>query len=273
MQKLLVFTDIHIVPEGADIIGLDPFERFIQGLEHAVTTHPDATRIIITGDLTHHGDPAEYTRLAPVIESCPLPVTLMIGNHDNRMAFRAAFPDTACDENGFVQSWLDLDAYRLIFLDTVDDTATIEHSGFLCDERMDWIERALSSSGGRKAIVFMHHPPMTTGFNAMDRIGLRNRDAFAEVLKNHPNACQLVAGHVHRTISGAAGGIPTAVFKSPCHQMPMALAQDDEHLSVDEPGAYGLILLHESGVIVHTEDFGLNARGTTSYPTPKETAA
>ncbi|MEO3415195.1 phosphodiesterase [Roseovarius sp. CAU 1744] len=273
MQKLLVFTDIHIVPEGADIIGLDPMARFRQGLDHALANHPDATRIIITGDLAHHGAPAEYARLKSALAGCALPVSLLIGNHDNRAAFRASFPGTPVDEAGFVQSYLDIGGYRLVFLDTVDETAAIEHSGALCATRLNWLARTLTSAGDRKAIIFMHHPPITTGFNAMDRIVLRNRAQFAEFLQDHANVCQLVAGHVHRTISGAAGNIPAAIFKSPCHQMPMALSHEDEHLSVDEPGAYGLLLLTGTGVIVHTEDFGLPPRNATSYASPKENAA
>lgn len=273
MQKLLVFTDIHIVPEGADIIGLDPMARFRQGLAHALATHPDAAQIIITGDLAHHGADEEYARLKQALAECPLPVSLLIGNHDKRAAFRKRFPETPVDEAGFIQSYQDIDGFRLVFLDTVDETAEIAHSGFLCAARLAWLDKVLTDAVDRRVIVFMHHPPITTGFTAMDRIGLRNRRQFAELLQAHPNVCHLIAGHVHRTISGSAGGIPAAVFKSPCHQMPMVLVHEDEHLSVDEPGAYGLLLLTDEGVIVHTEDFDLLPRATTSYATPKETAA
>ncbi len=273
MQKLLIFTDIHIVPEDADIIGLDPMVRFQQGLSHALATHPDAARIIITGDLAHHGAGTEYARLKGALAECPLPVSLLIGNHDKRATFRDCFPETPVDEAGFIQSYQDIDGFRLVFLDTVDETAEIAHSGFLCETRLAWLDRVLTEAADRKVIVFMHHPPITTGFNAMDRIGLRNRAELATALQRHPNVCQLIGGHVHRTISGSAGGIPTAVFKSPCHQMPMVLTHEDEHLSVDEPGAYGLLLLTDEGVIVHTEDFDLPPRAATSYAPPTETAA
>ena len=273
MQKLLVFTDIHFVREGADIIGLDPVERFRQGIDHALATHPDAARIIITGDLAHHGDPVEYRRLQAELSRIPLPVSLLIGNHDSRTAFRAAFSESAVDEYGFIQSYLDIGRHRLLFLDTVDEAAEVEHSGYLCPDRMAWLRQMLDVAQDRSVILFMHHPPLTTGFAGMDRIGLRNRRELASFLRGYPNVVQIIAGHVHRTISGAAGGIPTAIFKSPCHQMPMALAQDDEHLSVDEPGAYGLLLLQEDGVIVHTEDFGLHGPEVTRRTQPQENAA
>ena len=42
-EKLLVFTDLHIVPEGERIIGIDPAERLSEAIKHAVALHPDAT--------------------------------------------------------------------------------------------------------------------------------------------------------------------------------------------------------------------------------------
>ncbi|MGR3518595.1 MAG: hypothetical protein ACU0EF_00580 [Roseovarius sp.] len=39
--------------------------------------------------------------------------------------------------------------------------------------------------------------------------------------------------------------------------MPMALGYQDPSLSTPEPGAYGLLLLTDEGVIVHSEDFTL----------------
>ncbi len=273
MQKLLVFTDIHIVPDGADIIGLDPFERFTQGLAHAVATHPDAARIIITGDLAHHGDPVEYARLKAELDGCPLPVHLMIGNHDRRADFLTAFPDTPVTDQGFVQAALDLDDYRLILLDTVEQEAAIEHSGYLCAERLGWLERELQAAQNRPVIVFAHHPPIATGFAGMDHIGLSNRAELASLLAKYKNVRQIIAGHVHRTISGSTAGIPTAIFKSTCHQMPMELELETTYASIDEPGAYGLLLLSAEGVIVHTEDFTLPHQEPSTYETPAEDAA
>ena len=62
---------------------------------------------------------------------------------------------------------------------------------------------------------------------------------------------------MHRTMSGHARGVPYTIFKSPCHQMPMLLGDADSSLSVDEPGAYGILLIHGDGITIHTEDVGL----------------
>ena len=55
--------------------------------------------------------------------------------------------------------------------------------------------------------------------------------------------------------------------------MPMALAEASSHLSIDEPGAYGLLLLSGDGVIVHTEDFTLPQSAPETYHTNREDTA
>jgi 3',5'-cyclic AMP phosphodiesterase CpdA len=256
--KLLVLTDIHFVEENADIIGLDPAERFQEVLEHAVAHHGDAERIIITGDLAHHGRRVQYERLQSVLGSVDLPISLMMGNHDRREQFHEVFGG-----NGFVQGQFDLGDATCLFLDTLDGPPYPKghHAGLLCEKRLGWLDTQLQTAGDR-VLVFMHHPPFATGFDGMDAINLANADAFFDVIKRHGNVEHLICGHVHRTISGHARGVPFTIFKSPCHQMPMMLGEAGTSHSVDEPGAYGIVLVGTDSVVVHSEDVGLHSEIT-----------
>lgn len=260
MAKIIVFTDLHMLPEGQTIIGLDPFARLASGLSHAARMHPDADRLIITGDITHHGDPDSYRRVNALLQDYPLPVSLTIGNHDRREPFQAVFPEAARDENGFVQEVIDLPDVRLLILDThipVPRGDPDYSKGLLCDLRLGWLDRQLSEAGARPVLVFMHHPPHDTGFKGMDAIKLINGDAFYDVVERHGNVRHIFAGHVHRTIGGSHRGIPFSIFKSPLHQQPMPFDIDDTSSSVDEPGAYGIIVTTAEGLQVHTEDYEL----------------
>nr|WP_316657100.1 phosphodiesterase [uncultured Gellertiella sp.] len=263
MTKILVFTDLHMLPEGQRIIGLDPVERLQAGLDHALSMHPDADRMILTGDLTHFGDRDSYARLKVLLDRVPLPLSMTIGNHDNRDMFQTMFPDVASDEEGFVQEVVDFPDARALILDTNIGLSWADpdhHAGELCARRLFWLDHHLAEAGDRPVLIFMHHPPHETGFAGMDRIRLRNGPDFYEVLARHGNVRHIIAGHVHRTISGSHRGIPFSIFKSPVHQQPMPFDTLDTSSSVDEPGAYGILVVTPNGLQVHTEDFEIAGR-------------
>ena len=265
MTRIIVFTDLHMLPEGQTMIGLDPWQRLKAGLDHAARMHPGADRLVITGDLTHLGDRASYERVRALLADYPLPVSLTIGNHDNRDNFQMVFPEAARDEGGFVQEVIDYPDVRLVILDThipVRRGHPDYSAGRLCPARLQWLDRQLAESGGRPVVVFMHHPPHDTGFRGMDAIKLLNGDAFYEVVLRHGNVRHIVAGHVHRTIGGSHRGIPFSIFKSPLHQQPMPFDIADTSSSVDEPGAYGILVVTPDGLQVHTEDYEIAARAS-----------
>lgn len=255
-DKLLVMTDLHLRGPGKTIIGLDPRARLQQVLDHALHHHGDAQALILMGDLTHSGLAEEYAILSEVMAPCPIPVTYMLGNHDDRDRFHATFPDRPTTAGGFVQSVTDLPHHRIITLDSFDAAADPEHSGTLCPTRMTWLRAALAGAGGRMPLVFIHHPPHQVGIPGMDPIRLTNGPELLELL--HGSGAHLFCGHVHRTISGQAAGVPFTMFKGTCHQGVLNFTDTDCSLSVAEPGAYGVLLLPADGVIAHSEDVGLN---------------
>lgn len=267
-DKALIFTDLHITAPGETIIGLDPLARFTEGLAHALVRHPDAQHVILLGDLTHTGADAEYARLAPALVDCPIPVTVTMGNHDLRGPLQATFPK-ARDADGFAQTALDLGPLRLLILDThdYDDQAPLEHDGWLCDTRLAWLDAELARAATQQkdVVVFTHHPPCPVGFWAMDAIGLANADALLSRLHAATHVKHLICGHIHRTIHASAGGLPVTILKSPCHQNPMILGQGTFADSVDEPGAYGILLALKDTIVVHSEDFALSDGTVLSY--------
>lgn len=257
-HKVLVMTDIHITKEGRKIIDLDPMERFQACLDHAMLHHPDADCLILTGDLTHHGIKDQYQRLSDALAGVPIPVHMTLGNHDFRDQFVAHFPDVPRDPNGFVQSVVEVGRFKLILLDTHDPKTEPFHGGHICQDRLDWLSNQVEDQAPASCVLFMHHPPFETGIPGMDDIGLLNREALNQIIADSPAIAMSIAGHVHRSIWGIAGGKPSAILKSPCHQGPLDLVSVDSSLSVDEPGAYGVLLLGDDGIVLHTQDVGLN---------------
>lgn len=256
-RYFIVFTDIHMTVEPRAGCP-DPEARLRAGLDHAFSVKPDAELLLLCGDLTHHGDEASYRRLKSVLDDVPIPVVPMLGNHDDRAAFRRVFPDAPADEDGFVQNVTDFGDARLIALDTLivrkpgDD---FTHAGELCARRLDWLDRQLSAAGDVPCIIAMHHPPHDTGFQGMDIIKLRDGEVFHDLIARHGNVSHVIAGHIHRTISGTYRRTPFSIFKSPMVQMPLVFDGTDSSLECDEPPAFGLVFVKGDTVLVHTEDF------------------
>ncbi|SFR55537.1 phosphodiesterase [Litoreibacter janthinus] len=255
-MKLIVLTDTHMVESGGNIIGLEPAERLTEVLDHALQSHPDAAHLVILGDLTHHGRAAQYARLRDLLAHVAVPVSLMLGNHDDRAKFIEAFPEAPLTPSGHVQHVVQLGDHHLICLDSYDDNANPRHSGVLCEARMAWLRDALVAAQGAPVTLALHHPPFVTGLDGMDDIRLRNDDELHALIAEFPNVVQLLCGHVHRTISGGARGTPYATFKGTCHQTPMYLGVAGSDHSIDEPGGYGVVLFTDDGVIVHNDDLG-----------------
>ena len=68
--------------------GLDPHRRFAQALDEVRARHLDADRIIITGDLTHWGEPQAYSALKDALTDLHCPERLLVADHDDRDQFR-----------------------------------------------------------------------------------------------------------------------------------------------------------------------------------------
>ena len=267
VQKIIIMSDIHLTNNGEKIIGLDPVRKLEKALDHALSAHGDAVQIVFTGDLTHNGSEEEYLNLKSAIQGIDIPITYMMGNHDRRVAFSEIFPSVPLDHNGFLQSAITYDSHKLVFLDTlhISNLEKDRSKGFLCSKRLRWMETELEASSQKKVIVFMHHPAFKVGFNAMDKIRLKNEDDFFSSLDKYKNVIHIISGHIHRTISGNVQGYGFSVFKSTCHQMPMMLNSDNVKLSADELAAYGILLLTSSGIIVHSEDYELSEGKKTIF--------
>ena len=121
-MKLIVLSDIHLAPAGAQLYGLDPAARFARVVDIINRDHRDVAFVVIAGDLVHSGDRAAYEVFRTILNQVHAPAILLMGNHDRRASFRAVFPNADDDGNGYVQSVRTLDAATLITIDTLDES-------------------------------------------------------------------------------------------------------------------------------------------------------
>ena len=266
MQKIVHLTDPHVRPSGETVLGLDPVARLSDVIRSINTNHGDAALCVVTGDLADRGELEAYRRLADCLADLAVPYRLLLGNHDARGAFRAVFPDSDNDGEGFVQGTAELGEAVCLFLDTLDEARAA--AGYLCARRLAWLEARLADYGDRKILVFMHHPPLSIGLSWFDDMLLSNGAETMARLRHHGNVVHLAFGHVHVNVSGSWNGLSYSASRGTCHKIltdPAARTAD----YADHGPAYNLLLLGEAGVSVHSVDpAGSNAVIAREHATP-----
>ena len=252
-MKIIQITDTHLVPDRGEMHGVNPYARLYACVEDIAVNHADAELCVITGDLAHKGELSAYGDLAKILARLPIPYQLMVGNHDHRENLLTTFPDTPTDENGFIQSIIDLDAGRLIFLDTV---VSGEKFGGFCQQRADWLTAQLKSSDGRAVYLFLHHPPFKIGMPNVDNMRLlQGDDLLADTIAPFSNIEHMFFGHVHRPTAGSWHGISFSSFRGTAHQCALRLEKTPHLVRSHEPPAYGVIFLNAHSTVVHYHDF------------------
>ena len=264
-MKLLQFTDIHLTTPGQTIGGRDPNANFEHALDHAMALHADAEALFITGDLSDWGDLEDYRRLKERIATLPVPVHLLIGNHDDRSNLLEVFPDLKGD-GGFVQHVIPLSLGHAITLDTWGPNT---HAGHFCAARAAWLDDRLQTLPG-PIWIYMHHNPVPTRVGPMDKIMLQERDRFAQTLAPHRDKIRhIFHGHCHLTLSGSLQGIPFSAPRGTNHAGWPDFAENRLLSTADLIEAYSVVFADANSTIVHQIEFGydgeINNEGSPEY--------
>lgn len=250
-MKFIVLSDLHLMKPGEKLWGFDPLERLDRCLEDVARYHGDAAFCVITGDLCDVAAPEAYAALKSRIERFPLLTFLLIGNHDEREAFKNSFGQEYCDGNGFVQRVFPIGGIVCLFLDTFKGGPS--SAGIYCHKRRNWLAGQLDSAQGRPIFLFMHHPPFDIGHSLMDLIKLEEAETFHEAIKGH-DVRHLFFGHAHRPMSGVWRGIPFAALPALSHQLPLVGGSVPTVYS-DEPPMYGVVMVETDRTVVHMDAF------------------
>lgn len=246
-------TDLHVVEPGALAMGkVDTNACLARCVARLNDFTPRPDLVLATGDLINNGTAQQYAALRALLAPLELPVFLLPGNHDDRAALRAAFPDHRYlpRGDGFLQYVLEDWPVRIIALDTLVPGET---GGALCQRRLAWLADRLGEAPDRPTLIALHHPPFDTGIGFMDRIGLDGREGLAHLLEFYPRVERVVCGHVHRPVQSRFGGTIASIAPSTAHQIPLALNETQPDAWLCEPPAFHLHLWRPGqGMITHT---------------------
>ncbi len=250
-------TDIHI--------GFDPDAkpeelnriRFRNTLGRVLSAPNRPDMLVLSGDLTDHGDRESFEKTAALLEECDFPILPMVGNHDTREELLRAFPDCP-SEDGFVHYVVEQDGLRVILLDTLEEG---RHGGAFCEKRRDWLHAQLQVAPDMPVAIFMHHPPVVSGIDWMDPApGEAWIDNFGRAIAGHEDRIQAIhCGHLHRPLSTRFQGVPLNVTPSVAPLVSLDLREispdkaDNRALITTEPPVYALHRWDGSDLVTHYE--------------------
>lgn len=262
MQKILVqLSDPHVRLPGQLAYRRVDTSAFLARAVAAVLRLPQpADAVVVTGDLTDFGRPAEYLQLRSLLEPLRCPLFLMPGNHDDPAEMRRAFPDHAYlsqRPDAGIDFAVDLGGLRLVALDTSVPRAP---HGELDDGQLAWLAATLAEQPAMATILALHHPPFATRIGHMDDIGLRHGGAaLARIVAAHGQVERVICGHLHRSIQARWAGTVAMTSPSTAHQVALDLAVDAASAFTMEPPAFLVHAWTGTGPLVshlaHVDEF------------------
>jgi Icc protein len=256
MLTIAHITDLHFAaaPDAVNHERHKTRLRKVLDAIHALKPRPAA--IVATGDLVHRGEPEEYAELRRIFRDVQIPIFLGVGNHDRRAAFRACFPETPADENGFIQYVANIGGLRLIMADTVEQG---QNHGAYCDQRATWLRRTLAEAPDAPTLVAIHHPPVRSGIQWMEdplpTDGWVSR--LGDALRGQRQVLGVIAGHLHRGFHAGFAGHVVSVSPATAIQLTLDLreldtaAPDGRELLSEEPPGFSVLLWDKGEFTTH----------------------
>jgi 3',5'-cyclic AMP phosphodiesterase CpdA len=244
---IVQLSDPHI---GAGWANGDPIAGLAAAVEAVRRLGTQPAAVLVSGDLADNASDAEYERVRDLLAPLRAPAYVLPGNHDERQALRRHFGVPGIGAEPVCYS-VDLGPLRLVALDS---TLPGEDSGALDGDRLVWLDAELSARPQQLTLLAMHHPPMLTGIPAWDRIGLAEdvRRMLGELIGRHPQVRRIVAGHVHRTITGDLAGRTVLTIPSTYVQGRLTFGAHELGLAA-EPAGFAVHAVIDGELVSHVQ--------------------
>ncbi|MGW1998106.1 metallophosphoesterase [Embleya sp. NPDC001921] len=170
----------------------------------------DLDAVLVTGDVTDKGLPAEYAGARALLASRH-PVLALPGSHDVRGLFRAGLlgDPSGVDCDGPINR-----VYRsgnAIYV-LCDWSIAGRAGGPMANETLAWLGDILDASvGGAPVFVAFHHSPVELGVPNADPARRFGADRLAEVVANRPDVVAFLCGHAHAPVTTTFAGRPLII--------------------------------------------------------------
>jgi Icc protein len=245
---LLHLSDTHLLGGDGRLYDRVDSQRHLRELFNQLEEsegRPEA--IIFTGDLADRGEPEAYDRLReivePVAERLGAEIIWVMGNHDERAAFRThLFGEVGTTRP--IDRVYDIHGLRII---TLDSTVPGHHHGEVTPDQLDWLAEELSVSAPHGTILAMHHPPLPSVLDLAVLVELRDQQGLAEVLFGS-DVRGILAGHLHYSSTGTFANIPVSVASATCYTQDLAVPAGGTR-GRDGARAFNLVHVYDQSIL------------------------
>ncbi len=158
--------------------------------------------LIVSGDLTDHGQAGEYAEFFATLPA-DMPTLTVAGNHDLTQPLADAL--TRAGAQPQPNAVLQLDGLTIVGLDTHIDG---RDAGRLDVTTLEFAREAVGDAPGPVVLV-MHHPPVAIGHDFVDEhFALANPHDLELVIRDSPRVIAVFSGHVHAAFTSTFAGVP-----------------------------------------------------------------
>jgi 3',5'-cyclic-AMP phosphodiesterase len=192
------FSDTHIAADRSKVERkVNMTQNFTGVLRDMLSLPARPVGVFITGDCAcssgQSDDYGVFKELVAPARKEGIPIRIALGNHDHRERFWKAFDSESALPRPVPDHHVGMIATpkaNWIMLDSLE----ITHStpGLLGKEQLAWLEKTLDANPDKPALVMAHHNP---GLGKNE--GLRDTDAFLEILRSRKQVKAYFFGHTH----------------------------------------------------------------------------
>ena len=209
-------SDTHLVADTClESYGVNTYANLERVIVHISRFDPPPAFVMFTGDLISDDDPQSYRHLKLLTDRLPSPVYFAMGNHDLRRPFRRVVLGEESPGSEPYCYAFDAAGYRFVVLDSLVEGQV---AGALDAAQLTWLDATLAGSSRQPTVVFMHHPPVSTGVDWLDAYAFGNGDDLLDVLARHRQVQRVFFGHVHMPIQITERGVQFSSVPSSAYQ-------------------------------------------------------
>ena len=248
-------SDTHLLDGGRPLGGVaDTVAALAQAAEQLARVGGALDAVVVTGDVADLGEPHAYRlareALEPLTAATGARVVWVMGNHDERAAFRAELLREGPSESP-VHHVVDVNGLRMIALDS---SVPGYHHGELDAASLEWLDAALTEPAAHGTVLALHHAPIATPVALMDVLELRGQAELADVVRGR-DVRLILGGHLHYPTNGSFAGIPVSVAGATAYTIDAAAAPR-QLVGVDGGRSFTLVHLFDDGVVTSVVPVG-----------------